>query len=131
MSRTDVHAPYRVKARDPGWRGHFTEYHNHTWRLAGGHREPGPPPRWVRHWRRVTACDLGAYLAGAENTACCMTLVYRGRNLHCGCHLCVGGAARRLARRRERVAWRSTRARVLAERSWDEAGPPGRFSPAW
>lgn len=114
MSRTDVHAPYRVKARDPGWRDHFTEHHNHAQRVTGATREPGPPPRWVHRYEIVVRCDLADFLAGVEDTACSMGYVGRRRNIFCGCRLCTGADGRRLARRQERVRWRSARAALLA-----------------
>ncbi len=81
MSRTHVHLPYRVKVRHAAWRGHFTERHDHS---------TGP-------------CDLGRFdPADWQATRCHIDLLYRGRNVCCGCRLCTGHDDRRVERRRDR-----------------------------
>jgi hypothetical protein len=99
MSRTDVHAPWWVKERDPGWRGHFAEDHDHS---------TGP-------------CDLARRVAAGRNwvrTRCSIVLVNRRRNIGCGCPLCTGQAGRKRGRRQERTALRAAaRAAVKASRA--------------
>ena|GEM_PF-5131252 len=86
MSRTDVHVPDRVKARDPGWRHHYRELHDH----------------------RTGPCDLAAFLAADRwvRTRCSVGPGVPGRNVFCGCDLCTGRVWRRVDRRRERAAVR-------------------------
>lgn len=95
MSRSDKHTPHWVKARDAAWRPQFVEEHDH----------------------RNGRCDLDVYMAGRLPWApgrCRMTHRYDGRNHYCGCRLCTQQDGRKLARRQERVVWRSLRAEVLA-----------------
>lgn len=107
MSRTDVHAPAWVKEHDPAWRREMVADHNHT---VSEHWDP----QLRRHLvRRLVPCDLPKFLAGANGTRCRMRYA-GGRNVYCGCNLCTGQAGRRLARRQERVRWRSKRQELLA-----------------
>lgn len=93
MSRTDVHAPAWVKERDPGWRHAFVEVHDH----------------------RAGRCDIDQHdPSDWQASSCHITLRWTGRNIHCGCRLCTGHHWRKLDNRRQRVAWRGERARLLA-----------------
>ncbi len=82
MSRTHVHVPHRVKQFHDVWRDHFTERHDHS---------TGP-------------CDLDRYDPQApwSTTSCHIDLVFRGRNICCGCRECTGHLPRRVERRRDR-----------------------------
>lgn len=85
MSRTDVHRPPLVQARDPHNRHLFVEFHDHATKAR---------------------CDLDRYLEeGWFRNAC--HLVYIGRrNIYCGCRMCTGHDDRRVERRRDRHSWR-------------------------
>lgn len=106
MSRTDVHAPARVKDRDPAWRSHFTPEHRHVIQECWD-------PELCRYLvRRTVMCDLDRFLAGEEKTHCQMR--YTGpNNIMCGCRMCTGQADRKHGRRRERAEWRVIRQDVL------------------
>jgi hypothetical protein len=120
MSRTDVHAPAWVKERDPAWRSHYTEDHNHSWHSVGHEKvlsEDGHPT-WKTIWKKVERCDLDEYLAANSwvRTACQIRLISRGRNIDCGCNMCTGQIHRRLGRRAER----QTTKRLLRDQRWDD-----------
>jgi hypothetical protein len=86
MSRTDVHAPYRVKLCDPEWQKYVYEEHDH---------DDG-------------TCDIDHFDPGDwQATHCHRGMIWFGRNIHCGCNLCTGHYWVRFARRRERVAVRA------------------------
>ncbi len=88
MSRTDVHAPYWVKLRDPAWSGHFVDEHRHDGR----------------------DCDLEEFLTDSTLTywqGCYRNFVSRGRNVHCGCRMCTNQAGRRHSHRAARAAVRA------------------------
>ncbi|MFI7608725.1 hypothetical protein ACIBTV_26755 [Micromonospora sp. NPDC049366] len=93
MSRTDIHRPAWVQQHDPLLRHWFVDFHHH---------EHGP-------------CDLAVFLAspGWTRTRCCRQPSAAAPNL-CGCRLCTGQIHRKLARRQERVRWRSARRQLLA-----------------
>jgi hypothetical protein len=120
MSRTDVHAPYWVKERDPAWRRVFMPAHRHTicehYDREGGH--------WLV--RREVPCDLADFLAGSRTTHCGMVYV-GGRNICCGCRLCTEQMWQKQDHRSERGRWRSIRQsllRVPAEDRDDMDVPP-------
>jgi hypothetical protein len=115
MSRTDVHAPWWVKERDPLWRDHFVEHHDHS----------------------TSVCDLAAYLAAGNtwtSTTCYITWTPRRRNIGCGCRMCTGQHGRKLGRRQQRTAWRAMSRDAVktspADRDGLDIAPPGRFT-AW
>lgn len=114
MSRTDVHTPYWVKMRDPGWRANFQEHHDH----------------------RDGVCDLADFLAAAHwtRTRCRIELALVDGNVHCGCRLCTGQAGRKHGRRQQRTALRAAlRAAVKAhadDRDALDIAPPRRID-AW
>lgn len=83
MSRTDVHAPYWVKLRDPLWRDHFKEFHDHDHGVCTLDQFLSNRSGWIR--------DL-----------CYVGQVWRGRQIHCGCPMCTDRDGRRMRRRRER-----------------------------
>ena len=95
MSRTDVHAPYRVKMKDPGWRALFVEEHDHS----------------------QGECDLAKFLAAKYwiGTQCSMNFLWDGHNIHCGCGMCTNHIGRQLGRRRERHQTRQ----ALRSHNWD------------
>lgn len=82
MSRTDVHTPHWVKARQPEWRRYFREQHDHS--------------------RGV--CDLAEHLAAKEwtRTSCTVGLAWSDRNICCGCAMCTSQVWRRQELRRVR-----------------------------
>lgn len=87
MSRTDVHAPYWVKLRDPGWASYFTDEHRH----------------------QTGECTLEAFLADPHLTywqGCYRNIVSQDSNVHCGCRMCTNQHGRRNARRADRVELR-------------------------
>ncbi|WP_431881724.1 hypothetical protein [Micromonospora chalcea] len=93
MSRTDIHRPFRVQMRDPYARHWFAEHHDHS----------------------TGACDLDGFLSSAtQSRARCYRQPTDACPNLCGCTLCTGRPQRKLARRQERVTWRSARARLLA-----------------
>lgn len=106
MSRTDVHAPAWVKQRDPLWRSHYVESHNHAWYSVGHEKvtSEGGYPTWRTIWEKVERCDLDDYLAatGWIRTACQIRLRSFGRNIDCGCHLCTDHFWHRLSNRASR-----------------------------
>lgn len=111
-----------MKERDPLWRTHYAEDHNHAWHSVGhekAYTEDGHTI-WKTIWKKVEHCDLDQYLAarGWIRTACQIRLVRNGRNIDCGCQLCTGQAWRRLGNRIER---HRTKQLLHAER-WDEVG---------
>lgn len=53
------------------------------------------------------------------------------RNIGCGCRMCTGYYGRKLARSRERVAWRSRRQVILAAVDRDEVDVPPLARPTW
>lgn len=94
MSRTDVHRPAWVQRRDTTLRQAFVLQHHH-WEHECWDKE------LKRHLVvRSVPCDAGAVDARCQ-------LWPRGRNLFCGCQLCVGRAGRRLTRRQERTRLRA------------------------
>lgn len=105
MSRTDVHAPGWVKQRDPLWRDHFQERHNH---------ERGP-------------CDLELSLTARDwiRTRCYIAWRWRGRRIYCGCRMCTEQIGRRISNRRERHDAK----RALRQGAWDL--DHGRQREAW
>jgi len=116
MSRTDTHAPAWVKERDPGWWYAFHEHHDHT----GG------------------ACDLAEFLNQSHDGSyrwapgrCRIDWHSIGRNHFCGCRMCTDHDGRRLARKQERVAWRSHRARILADVDRSDVDVPPLHGGAW
>lgn len=121
MSRTDVHAPAWVKERDPAWRTHYTEDHNHSWHSVGHEKitTPDGHTTYKTIWKKVERCDLDEYLAANSwvRTACQIRLISRGRNIDCGCHLCTGQIYRRLGNRSDRQKAK----RLLRDGRWDEA----------
>lgn len=110
MSRTDVHDPNWVKARDPLWRRHFADDHDHS----GG-----------------APCDLAAYLADRQTpwdaTRCHRQLSTRGRNVSCGCKLCTGQLHRKVTERARRTAWKADRARLLRDPYAEPRQVPGKY----
>ena len=68
MSRTDVHAPSWVKARDPLWRANYVEDHNHSWYSTGHERAQDEDGSWCYRsiWARVERCDLDVFVAGLK-----------------------------------------------------------------
>jgi hypothetical protein len=95
MSRTDVHVPHWVKEKDPLWRRHFVEVHNH---------ENG-------------TCDLHLRLEarGWIRTRCYINIHWQGRQIHCGCKMCTNQIGRRLGNRRERHDAK----RAIRKGAWD------------
>lgn len=92
MSRTDVHAPYRVKLRDRGWAAHFVDEHRHD------------------DQTKEQVCDLEEFLADPDLTywqGCYRNFVSAGMNVHCGCRMCTNQIGRRHARRAERIEVRA------------------------
>ena len=120
MSRTDVHAPSWVKERDPLWRSHYTECHNHAWRVVGREKiiSGDGHPTWKIIWEKVERCDLDDYLAGRGfvRTACQMRVISAGRNVDCGCRMCSGQIWRLLSNRAERHATKN----LLRSGRWEE-----------
>jgi len=107
MSRTDVHVPGWVKERDPAWwRTHYTEDHRHVRQIWDPEAQ-----RWGR--QRAVDCDLDRFLAGERDTNCSMRLAGSSNNISCGCRLCTGQPARKLARRQERADWRAAAREIL------------------
>lgn len=96
MSRTDVHRPIHVQAKDPTIRHWFKDIHNH---------EKG-------------FCDLDEYLNDGWHTGACYRLPWRSPNL-CGCHLCTGQPWNRAERRHNRHDWRHARRNLLTYRRED------------
>lgn len=94
MARTDIHRPEWVQQRDPLVRHWFADFHE-------CHAAP---------------CDLDEFLAAPRwiRTRCYRQVWTQAPNL-CGCQLCTGQAHRKLARRQERLRWRSIRQELLAE----------------
>jgi hypothetical protein len=120
MSRTDLHAPYWVKERDPAWRRVFVPAHRHV--VCEHYDEE------AGHWllRREVPCDLAEFLAGTRTTRCRMMYV-GGRNICCGCRLYTGQMWRKQDRRSARGRWRAIRQsllRVAAEDRDDMDVPP-------
>lgn len=98
MSRTWVHQPWWVKERDPRWRDHFQEIHNHD----------------------KGVCTLADYLANRANYIggrCHISWCWRGRQVHCGCRMCSAHWSRRSLRRWER---HQAHLALVAE-DWDRA----------
>lgn len=100
MSRTDVHAPYWVKLRDPGWSRHFVEEHRHERCRCDveGHLDED------------RCCDLEEFLAEPHLTywqGCYRDFVSFGVNVWCGCRMCTNQLGRRHTRRAERVVVRA------------------------
>lgn len=95
MSRTDVHAPWWVKTRDPAWRVDFRERHDHS----------------------DGVCNLDEWLAtdgtGWHAGTCYVANISRRRNIGCGCRMCTGHVDRRRARRAERHQWATLRHHLL------------------
>jgi hypothetical protein len=53
------------------------------------------------------------------------------RNIGCGCKMCTGQVGRKLAHRQERVAWRATARRLLAEVDREDVDVPPLRGSAW
>lgn len=110
MSRTDVHAPPRVKIFDPGWRAYFREHHDH----------------------RDGICDLAEFVAAKRwvDTRCQIWLAYADRNIFCGCRICTGHHWRKASHRQQRTALRAALRGVVktspADREGIDIPPPGR-----
>lgn len=106
MSRTDVHAPWWVKERDPLWRQHFQEVHDHS---------RGP-------------CDLLRFLSSRRyvRTSCYIEIRWQGRQIHCGCRMCTDQVGHQLQRRHDRHV---TKQALKADR-WDQ-GPGPKDHPYW
>lgn len=95
MSRTDMHTPYWVKERDPGWAASFYPIHDHRY---------GP-------------CDLAQWQADRLYDGYCQMQPVTG--FRCGCPICTQRQARRYHHRQARTAWRGE-ARAL--RGYARAG---------
>lgn len=93
MSRTDVHRPPWVQARDPYLRHEYRDEHDHS----------------------TGVCDLAVFL---DAHVWIKTRCYRDyaghRNPYCGCRLCTGHTGRKRANRKDRHAWRRDRHQILA-----------------
>jgi len=96
MSRTDVHIPYWVKKLQPEWRAYFVEHHDHR------NHECNFDPK-NNNWK--TDCLLGDRS--------------RGKNIHCGCHMCTGHDQRRQDRRGQRHHAK----RALKSGQWEDGIP--------
>jgi hypothetical protein len=68
-----------------------------------------------RPWRVQCADPTNRHLIRRYGESRGEPLYTSHRNLGCGCHLCTGQQVRKLARRQERVQWRTERQRALAD----------------
>ncbi len=122
MSRTDVHAPAWVKERDPLWRAHYVEDHNHAQYVIGHEKRNTEDGHtyYASIWKMVERCDLDEYLAarGWARTACHIRMINAGRNVGCGCRMCTGQTWRKFGNRTERY----TTKKLLRADRWDEVG---------
>lgn len=103
MSHTDVHRPAWVKERDP-LMGPWVVYHRHFARECWSAEDK----RWLV--QRTVPCSLEKFYAemsGGHRDPRCGVSYRGGRNIYCGCGMCTGQTARKLARRQERTAWRA------------------------
>ena len=100
MSRTDKHALWRVKERDPAWARFFTPSHDH----------------------RTGPCDLAEWMADPRYEGRCqMQINGRRVNISCGCQMCTGSDAVGFRHRHARTAWRTESRRL---RAYARAGQP-------
>ncbi len=115
MSRTDVHAPNWVKQKDPLWRDHFQEIHDHS----------------------DGVCNLNEYLNQMiwSQAKCYITFRWQGRQIHCGCGMCTDRDGRRLKRRWDRREvkrglrngdWDNLDVEVRRDIYWLRPAPPTR-----
>lgn len=102
--------PYWVKESSPTWRHAFGADHDH----------------------RTGPCDLDRHDPQHwQSTRCHINSRNIGRNIHCGCWMCTGNSGRRLARKQERVAWRSLRQMILADVGRADVDVPPIHGSAW